>query len=221
MKIIFSICSLLLLTLSVNAQNITVKGTVINDFDKPVSGVSVKVKGDTTEVYTDSTGFYSINVPPNGRLIFSKDFFKKKTKSVKKKKNINVALKYDLIVSKQQQINTGYGKINKSESTIATSTVDEKLIEKEQYLDFATLLTTVPGVSVTDEGNDLRIRIRGDRSLNSSNDPLIILNSSPYSGSLKNLNPRDIKSIDVLKGGAATAAYGSRGANGVIIITTK
>src|SRR5690606_7955095 len=120
-----------------------------------------------------------------------------------------------------KDVNTGYGKIKQSESTISVSSVDEKFMERENNLDMATYLRTLPGVSVTDQGGDLGIRIRGNRSLMSSDAPLIMLNGSQYNGSLKNLNPRDIKSIDVLKDASATAAYGSRGANGVILITTK
>ncbi|WP_228851321.1 TonB-dependent receptor plug domain-containing protein [Aegicerativicinus sediminis] len=131
-------------------------------------------------------------------------------------------MEYDLHnTNKEQYVNTGYGKIKRSESTISSSSVDENLIENEKTLDIASFLKTVPGVNVIENNGDIKIQIRGNRSLMASNDPLILLNGSPYNAPLKNLNPRDLKTIDVLKDGSATAAYGSRGANGVILITTK
>ncbi|PKQ46223.1 TonB-dependent receptor plug domain-containing protein [Confluentibacter flavum] len=223
---IFIITTILLISsFKFHSQNRTVQGTVKNNFDEPIESVFVKIKGNDMGVFTDSTGFYSILVPPKSKLIFSQISHGYKTQkiSVKGKDILDVFLEYNLKAKPYEgkDVNTGYGKIKQSESTISVSSVDEKLIERENNLDMATFLRTVPGVTVTDDGGNLGIVIRGNRSLMSSDAPLIMLNGSPYNGSLKNLNPRDIKSIDVLKDASATVAYGSRGANGVILITTK
>lgn len=208
-------------SLPVVSQNITIKGIVKDDSKNPLSNVSVKTNNSEVEVFTDATGFYTIDVPQKEKLVFSQEGFKTKKISVKGKDIINITLKYDEKPYEEKEVNTGYGKIKQSESTISVSSVDEKLIERENNLDLATFLRTVPGLRVVEEGGELGITIRGNRSLSSSDAPLIMLNGSQYNGSLKNLNPRDIKSIDVLKDASATVAYGSRGANGVILITTK
>ncbi|WP_100612519.1 TonB-dependent receptor plug domain-containing protein [Confluentibacter lentus] len=208
-------------SLHIASQNTTIKGIVKDDSKNPLSNVSVKTNDSEVEVFTDATGFYTIDVPQKGKLFFSQEGFKTQKIAVKGKDIINIFLKYDEKAFKEKEVNTGYGKIKQSESTISVSSVDEKFIEQENNLDMATYLRTVPGVSVVEEGGNLGITIRGNRSLMSSDAPLIMLNGSQYNGSLKNLNPRDIKSIDVLKDASATAAYGSRGANGVILITTK
>ncbi|OYX23562.1 MAG: hypothetical protein B7Z06_10075 [Flavobacteriales bacterium 32-35-8] len=207
--------------LDVVGQNITIKGIVKDNLKNPLSNVSVKINNSEEEVFTDATGFYTIDVPQKGKLVFSQEGFKTQKIAVKGKDIINISLKYDEKAFKEKEVNTGYGKIKQSESTISVSSVDEKLIEQENNLDMATFLRTVPGVSVVENGGELGITIRGSRSLMSSDAPLIMLNGTQYNGSLKNLNPRDIKSIDVLKDASATATYGSRGANGVILITTK
>jgi len=178
---------LLTANLSLNSQNITIKGIVKDELKTPLSDASIKTKKGEIEVLTDSNGFYSISVPPKSKLIFSHQGFKNQKTSVKGKDIINVFLKYDIKENKEKYVNTGYGKIKQSESTISTSSVDKKLIEKENNLDIYTYLQTVPGLSITNN----QIRIRGNRS------------------------------IDVLKDASATVVYGSRGANGVILITTK
>lgn len=212
---------LLTLTSSLFSQEITIKGVVKDEFENPLENVSVKINDDDTEVFTDANGYYNITTPPKSKLVFTYEGFKTKKVSTRGKDIINISLKYDKKYIDEKEVNTGYGKIKQSESTISVSSVDEKLIEQENNLDMATFLRTVPGVRVVEEGGELNILIRGNRSLMSNDAPLIMLNGSPYNGSLKNLNPRDIKSIDVLKDASATASYGSRGANGVILISTK
>ncbi|WP_111307510.1 TonB-dependent receptor plug domain-containing protein [Confluentibacter sediminis] len=208
-------------SLYLQSQNITVKGIVKDHYENPIAHVRVKSSSSHAEVFTDTTGFYAIDVTQKGKLVFSQAGFKTQKVSVKGKEIVNVSLRYDDKRYEEKEVNTGYGKVKQSESTISVSSVDPKLIERENNLDMATYLRTVPGVSVIEQNGDLNILIRGNRSLMSSDAPLIMLNGSQYNGSLKNLNPRDIKAIDVLKDGSATAAYGSRGANGVVLITTK
>ncbi|MFI1743525.1 TonB-dependent receptor plug domain-containing protein [Thalassobellus sediminis] len=200
-----------------NSQNVTIRGIVKDELNTVLSNVSVKTTKSDIEVLTDSNGFYSITVTPKSKLIFSHQGFKKQKASVKGKDIINVFLKYDIKANKEKYVNTGYGKIKQSESTISTSSVDEKLIEQENNLDIFAYLQTIPGLSIVNN----QIRIRGNRSLSVDDSPLIILNGSQYNAPLNNINPRDIKSIDVLKDASATVVYGSRGANGVILIKTK
>ena len=214
---LFSFC----LTIALYGQNVTITGIVNNVFNNPIEDVAVKhSKGDEV-VYTDSLGQFSIDVPESGRLLFLKSRYEIKKVPVKGNDNIVISLDYDLQNTDEKMINTGYGQIKRSESTISTGSVDPKLLEREQTLDLASFLRTVPGVNVVERDGDINILIRGNRSLMASDSPLIMLNGSQYNGPLKNLNPMDIKAIDVLKDGAATAAYGSRGANGVVLITTK
>ncbi|WP_455169159.1 TonB-dependent receptor plug domain-containing protein, partial [Aegicerativicinus sediminis] len=199
-----------------------IKGVVNNVFDKPLVGVEVKHSKEEIAVFTDSLGYFNIEVPNKGKLIFFKSLYKTEKVAIRGNDSLSLVLEYDLHnTNKEQYVNTGYGKIKRSESTISSSSVDENLIENEKTLDIASFLKTVPGVNVIEKNGNIKIRIRGNRSLMASDDPLILLNGSPYNAPLKNLNPRDIKSIDVLKDGSANAAYGSRGANGVILITTK
>jgi TonB-dependent SusC/RagA subfamily outer membrane receptor len=220
-KTLFFLFLSLMANLNIVGQNTTIKGIVKDDSNNPLSNVSVKTDNSEVVAFTDATGSYTIEVPQKGKLFFSLEGFKTQKTALRGKDVINISLKRDKKDVKEKYVNTGYGKIKQSESTSSVSSVDEKFIERETNLDMATFLRTVPGVSVVEDRGNLGITIRGNRSLTSSDAPLIMLNGSQYNGSLKNLNPRDIKSIDVLKDASATAAYGSRGANGVILITTK
>jgi TonB-dependent SusC/RagA subfamily outer membrane receptor len=120
-----------------------------------------------------------------------------------------------------KEINIGYGTVKKSKMTQSVSSVDEKMISQNNSGDIGQLFETIPGVEVIRSGRSIQLRIRGTHSFYGSNDPLIMLDGTTYSGSLDDLNRNDIKSIDVLKDAAATAIYGVQGANGVILITTK
>lgn len=224
-KIFFSL-AFLISSLQLQSQNKIVKGTVKNNFDEPIESVLVKIKGNNEGVFTDSTGFYSISVPPKSKLIFTQiqKGYKTQKASVKNNEIINISLKYDnseRASSEEKNINTGYGMVSRRGNLQSISSVDKKLLERETSVDMATFLKTVAGISVINADGDLRISIRGIRSINHNNYALILLNGGVYYGPLTDLNPRDIKSIDVLKDGSATSVYGSRGANGVVLITTK
>lgn len=132
--------------------------------------------------------------------------------------SINILLEYSPGHTADREVNTGFGTVKESQNTQATSSVDKKLIQQDNSTDIIQLFESVPGVKVVNSGGELKILIRGIRSLTSENYALIVLNGSVYLGSLRDLNRNDIKSIDVLKDGSG---YGSRGANGVVLITTK
>lgn len=199
-------------------QNITITGKVKDaSSDRPVEAVCVQVKGSTVQTFTDSAGFYKIIAPPKGKLVFSNQLFMSKKVAIKGKKTINVAMIY----VPEKVLNTGYGTVKASETSQNVESVDRKAIAKDNTTDIIHLLETVPNVKVVNDGGELKILIRGIRSLNSDNYALVVLNGSEFHGSLADLDRSSIKSIDVLKDPASTSAYGSRGGNGVVLITTK
>lgn len=206
------------LVVMASGQKITVTGKVRDTSFKPLADVTIKIKGEKGEIVTDSTGMYTVTVKENGVLFFScKGCISQRIK-VDGNSTINVVLK----PFENKEVNTGYDKkMKETETSLHSSSVDKKYIEKEHNADMEQLLRTIPGVKVVKTGGDLKVIIRGLKSMNGDNFALIVLNGNIYYGSLLDLSRSDIKSIDVLKDAAETAAYGSRGANGVVLITTK
>jgi len=188
------------------SQDITVYGRVRDIFNRTMMGASVKLMGTTTEVFTDSMGDYQITVPLKGKLVFSKKGFLTQKMAIKGKSIIDVSLNLDL---------------NKEPETANKSSVDKKMLEQNKEADIAQLLTTVPGVKVVHDGGEIKLLIRGMRSVYGNNSALIVLNGSPFYGSLNDLNRNDIESIEVLKDAASMTGWGSRGANGIVLISTK
>lgn len=207
----------LFLVVMVSGQKITVTGKVRDTSFKPLADVTIKIKGEKGEIVTDSTGMYTVTVKEKGVLLFSHTGCISQRIEVDGNSNINVVLK----PVEGKEVNTGYGTMKESETPLHSSSVDKKYIDKEHNADMEQLLRTIPGVKVVKTGGDLKVIIRGIKSINGDNFALIVLNGNIYYGSLLDLSRSDIKSIDVLKDAAETAAYGSRGANGVVLITTK
>lgn len=201
-------------------QEITVTGLIKDIFNHPIEGVSVKIKGSKAEAVSDTAGIYQISAPAKGKLIFSRKGFVTQKVAVNNQNTITIFLVYDLN-DPDREINIGYGTVQRSKMTQSVSSVDEKMITRNNTGNIEILFKNVPGVEVVHSGSEMKLRVRGISTINSSSDPLIILDDIPYSGLLSTLNPNDIKSIDVLKDASATAIYGVRGANGVILITTK
>lgn len=201
-------------------QEITVTGLIKDIFNNPIEGVSVKIKGSSVVAVSDTAGIYQITAPAKGKLIFSRKGYVTQKVAVNNQNTITLFLPYDMD-DPDREINIGYGKVQKSKMTQSVSSVDETMITRNNTGNIEVLFKTVPGVEVTHSGSEMKLRVRGISTINSSSDPLIILDDIPYSGSLNTLNPNDIKSIDVLKDASATAIYGVQGANGVILITTK
>jgi TonB-dependent SusC/RagA subfamily outer membrane receptor len=189
------------------SQNITVYGQVKDIFNRIIMGASVKVQRGTTEVFTDSMGNYQITVPQKGKLIFSQSGFLTQKIAVKGKKNIDVSFNLDLNRT-----------TNKPQSS---SSVDEKMLEHNKEVSIAQLLLTIPGIKIVYESGEMKLLIRGTRSLNGDNYALIVLNGSPYYGSIDDIDRNNIESIEVLKDPSSTTAWGLRGANGVVLISTK
>jgi TonB-dependent starch-binding outer membrane protein SusC len=211
----------LLFVTSSFSQDVTVQGHVTNIFDKSVIGVSVKLQGTTIEVLTDSIGNYQITAPVKGKLVFARRGYETKKIAVKGKTKIDVSLALDLNGSNEPEVNTGFGSVKQSKTPQSSTSVDQKLIKQNTEVDIAQLLQSVAGVKVVYEGSEIKLIIRGMKSLNGDNYALIVLNGSAFNGSLNDLDRNSIESIEVLKDAASLTSYGSRGANGIVLISTK
>ena len=207
-----------------NAQEITVTGTVTDNFG-PVIGASVVVDGTSNGCITDLDGKFSLtNVPSNGTLTFSYIGYQTQKIAVNGKSSINVKLAEDTQLL-QEVVVVGYGVQRKSDLTGAVASIKAGDVLKSTPSGNVSdaLQGRMAGVSVVSAGDpssDQTIRIRGINSITADSEPLVVVDGF-IGGSLKALNPADIQSIEVLKDASATAIYGSRGANGVVLITTK
>ena len=208
------------------AQGKTVSGTVLDQNGESVIGASVVVKGTTNGVITDFDGKFTLNnVPENGTIEISFVGYKTQEIPVAGKNNIQVTLAEDTEVLDEVVV-VGYGVQKKSDVTGALTRVGEKELNAKPVSNaFEALQGKAAGVDITSNqrpGEIGEIRIRGNRSLTASNSPLYVVDGVPLSaGGIETLNPRDIESIDILKDASSTAIYGSRGANGVVLVTTK
>lgn len=206
----------------------TVSGTVTDaQTGDPLVGVNILVVGTSMGGITNVNGHYSLTVPSlQDTLRFSYIGYQTKVVPISGRQTINIKL-VSKVITGQQLVVVGYGTQQKGQVTGSISTVTaEDLNDVPAVTNISQALRgQVAGVRIqstsTRPGASARIRIRGTRSLTASNAPLIVVNNIPYGGSLNDLNVNNIKSIEVLKDAAATAIYGSRGANGVILVTMK
>ena len=203
----------------------TVTGTVVDATGEPMIGVSVMVDGTTNGGVTDFDGNFTIkNVPDNGVLKFSYIGFKDQKVSVAGKESIKVTLEEDA-TGLEEIVVVGYGTMKKKDLTGAVASVKQGDIAQVAAPNaMAAMQAKVPGVDLIQNsgqaGAGVSITLRGNRSISASNSPLIIVDGVEYSGDL-DVAAGDIESMDILKDAASTAIYGTKGANGVIIITTK
>ncbi len=227
MKRLTLILSCLFLSMSLAiGQNVTISGTVVDDLGTPIIGASIDVKGDSRYGdISDIDGRFSFEAPSSAKtLVIS--YVGKNTKEVNAGSNISVVL-YGSDEELDPVIVVAYGQIKKSAFTGSAAVVDSEDIGKLQVTNVTDALKgRVSGVQMTSASGQPGqtsngIRIRGISSINAGSSPLIILDGSPFDGDLNLINNQDIESMTVLKDAASTALYGSRGANGVIIITTK
>ncbi len=216
-----------IVSLAAAAQSKTVTGKVVDNVGEPMIGVTVMVKGSTNGTATDLDGAFRLNnVADNATLVFSYVGCVTQEVKVAGKSVINVTLKEDANVLDDLVV-VGYGTQKKSDVTGAVSHIgSEELQTRPVNNAFEALQGKAAGVDITSNerpGTVGTIRIRGERSLTASNDPLYVVDGVPLmsASGIETLNPRDIESIDILKDASATAIYGSRGANGVVIVTTK
>ncbi|GAB2830463.1 SusC/RagA family TonB-linked outer membrane protein [Ferruginibacter profundus] len=233
-KLILTLSGALLLWMNASAQNRPVTGTVTNEKNAPLEGVTVVSPDGKFGSQTDKDGKFSLSLPATVKtLVFSVINYQTVTRSVKTVMNVTMSLTDTKL---EEVVVVGYGTQQKKAFTGSASKIDAK--------EFSTLMTPsidkqlagrAPGVQVTTSGGLANtpavIRIRGIQSITGNNNPLIVLDGTPIitgnlagatnSNALGDINPADIESIDVLKDGSATAIYGSRAAAGVILITTK
>ncbi|QCR24314.1 TonB-dependent receptor [Pontibacter sp. SGAir0037] len=204
----------------------TVTGRVTDETGQGLPGVTVLLKGTSTAAPTNVEGNYSINVPDgNGTLIFSFIGYLTQEVPISNRSSINVSLRTD-DKTLEEVVVIGYGTQRAEAVTGSVASISgEALTEVPSANISQALQGRLPGVELSQTssqpGAPMQIRIRGTRSLTASNDPLVVLDGIPYPGSIGDINPNDIQSIDILKDASATAIYGSRGANGVILVTTK
>ena len=209
------------------AQTLSVKGTVTEaGTDEPLIGVSVTVKGTSQSAVTDIDGVYELkNVPQKATIVFSYVGCKTQEIAVNGRSQLDVVMAPDNETLNEVVV-IGYGTMDKKELTSAISHVSEKDFLSVSSVDPSMMIQgKVPGVSITNTGagdpnNQARIQIRGVSSRSAGLGPLIVIDGVP-GGNLTNLNANDIASFDILKDGAASAIYGTRGSNGVILVTTK
>ncbi|ULC59025.1 TonB-dependent receptor [Flaviramulus sp. BrNp1-15] len=208
------------------AQSKTIKGTVTDaDLSGPLPGVTILVKGTTNGTSTDFDGNYTIeNVAENATLVFSYIGYKTQEINVAGKTTINAVLKTDT-EALDEVVVIGYGTARKSDLTGSVVAISGSDLQEQPIANVAEALTgRLAGVQVaSSEGSpdaDIRIRIRGGGSITQDSSPLIIVDGFPVN-SINDVSSSDIANISILKDASSTAIYGSRGANGVVIITTK
>ena len=194
----------------------------VSDSQGPLIGATVMEKGTNNGTVTDFNGFFTLNVKPGATIVVS--YVGYVSQEVKAGDNLKINLKEDGHVVNEVVV-IGYGTQRREAVTGSVANIGgEKLNQVAATNAAQALQGRVAGVLMTQTsskpGAEMQIRIRGQRSLTASNDPLIVLDGIPFMGQLSDINPADIKSMDILKDASATAIYGSRGANGVIIITT-
>ncbi len=228
MRVILTFMSALA-AIAVSAQDLprNVEGRVTDAMTgEPIPYASVHLEGTMLGTSTDGEGIYVITVPSDGILVFSSIGYKTREIPVEGKTAVNAELEPDT-ESLEETIVIAYGTATKSSFTGSASMVDAQTIESRVSTDVTSALAgTTPGVQVISSSGDpassgATIRIRGIGSMSASNSPLYIVDGMPFDGSISDINPNDVESMSVLKDAAASAIYGARGANGVVLITTK
>ena len=230
---------------TIQKQQTLIRGTVTDPFGQPLAGVNILVQSTTRGTISDFDGSYSIDTRPTDTLVFSALGYTTQTVPVNGRIEINIQMEEDVTQLGEVVLNAGYYSVKERERTGNISKVKQSEIEQQPISNpLAAIQGRVAGVEITQtsgiSGAGFNIRIRGQNSIRSGgNQPLYVINGVPYSSSslgeeqasiiipgtgispLNNINPTDIESIEILKDADATAIYGSRGANGVVLITTK
>ena len=222
----------LLCAMGVNAQSISVSGTVTDPSGEPLIGASVIAQGSSAGTATDIDGRYTISVPSDAVLVFSYVGYDTQNIPVNGRSVIDVRMAENSVML-NEVVAIGYGGVKKSNATGSVAVIKPDEIEAGLATSVQDMLVgQTPGVVVTTAGGpegNATIRIRGGSSLSASNNPLIVIDGVPIESStsvgmtnpLALISPENIESMTVLKDASATAIYGSRASNGVIIVTTK
>jgi TonB-linked SusC/RagA family outer membrane protein len=235
----FSICFVLTMSVMVSMaqSNITISGKVVDESSQPLPGVTIRVKNGTGATMSETDGTYRITVPSNGILVFSYLGYKTRESAVgESNRTLDVELE-PLSKELNQVVVIGYGEVKRKDVTGAISSIGEREIAESGVIAIDQVLQgRVAGVQMQQNsgmpGSSNTVRVRGISSLSASTEPIyvidgVIIEGGASSGAntntnaLASINPADVVSIDVLKDASATAIYGSRASNGVIVITTK
>lgn len=208
-------------------QDVTINGKVTSqESGESIPGVNILIKGTTIGTVTDVNGKYTLNAPEDGILVFSFIGYKSEEVPVNSRSVIDIAMTTD-IQSLQEVVVVGYGTQKKTDVTGAISSVSAEQIAERPVTNVTEALAgQMAGVQVQQidgapGGSGLMVRVRGTGSISAGSSPLYVVDGYPIEGDLSMINPNNIESIQVLKDASATAIYGSRGGNGVVIITTK
>ena len=218
---------LLVASASLFAQNRTVTGKVTDEKDgTPLAGVSVTVKGSTTGTTTNAEGAFSLNIPTTARtLVFTYINYDNIEVAIGGQSSFQIKM-IESSKSLEEVVVVAYGTTKKEAYTGSVGSIKSKDIEKRPVGNvLRTIEGAVPGVVTTSgtgqPGNSFAIRVRGFGSFSATQEPLFVVDGVPYVGGTSNINPDDVESINILKDASATALYGSRAGNGVVLITTK
>ena len=223
---VWSLALFFLISASGWAQTKTITGTVLSDVEsKPLQGVSVVIKGKTTGTQTDVNGNFTVQAAPNEMLVFTFTGFISQQIKVGSASTLAISLKQDESAKMDEIVVVGYGTARRSKLTSSVSKLDKKFLETGIRSNPAQALAgTIPGLRVaTGSGRPgalPSIILRGGTNFDGSGSPLVIMDGQ-IRGSLSDINPEEIESIEVLKDASATAIYGARASNGVILITSK
>ncbi|MEY2812272.1 MAG: hypothetical protein RLZZ390_105 [Bacteroidota bacterium] len=216
----------LLTVFTAQAQNKTVTGTVVNNASgEPVAGVSVKAKGSDRGTMTDAKGEFTLSVPENAILELTSVGYK----SLEVAPDFSKPMQIKIAVVNQtldDVVVVGYGSRKRSDVTGSVASVGkERLSQLPVTNPLQAVQGAVAGVTITQgssvPGSTPKAQVRGANSISASTDPFVVVDGVPFAGSFNDINPADIASIDILKDVSSVAVYGTRGANGVILVTTK
>ena len=224
-KIVLSLVAILSCGAMAMAQNKQVTGTVTDPEGAAMAGVTVQVEGTMNATATNAAGQYSISAPAEANLVFSYIGMASQTQPVGQRSVINVTMQSDSQVMEDVVV-TAFGATKREAFTGSAAEVKAEDIAKVQTSNVAqSLAGKVAGLQLVNAsgkpGSAPSIRIRGFSSINASQEPLYVVDGIPYDGDLNNINPADIESMTVQKDATSTSLYGARGANGVVMITTK
>jgi TonB-linked SusC/RagA family outer membrane protein len=222
------LCALLLLlsSFALFGQR-SVTGTVLDENSQALPGVNVIVKGTTTGAITDAEGNFTIEAPDDPETVIAFSFvgYSLQEITLGTQTTLNIAMEPDF-VGLDEVVVVGYGTVKKSDITGSLSSVTDEMIKEMPVTNINQAIQgRAAGVDVVNASYGLNthpeIRIRGNRSIKADNDPLYVIDGVPIVGSIHEISAGDIESIEILKDASATAIYGSRGANGVVLVTTK
>jgi len=217
---------LLLLGTLIRAQQlVNLSGKVTSPDGNPVIGATVAVKGKSNGTVTDALGMYKLKVSPGATIIISFIGYLQQEIPVNNRTTIDVKLAEDN-KKLEEVVVVGYGQQKKKDVTGSIASISSKAIMEVPVTNAQQALQgRTPGIDVINNsakpGDEPRVRVRGTRSLSAGNDPLYVVDGIPFAGAMNDINPSDISSMDILKDASATAIYGSRGANGVVLVSTR